>query len=74
MHLQRDMRQNECFVARALCRQKQRRGKEAAKRRGKNKERKQRMLKVLKYARTLSDLARRFVTSDLCERERRLVV
>jgi hypothetical protein len=32
------------------------------------------MLKVLKYARTLSDLARRFVTSDLCERERRLVV
>jgi len=42
--------------------------------RGKNKERKQRILKVLKYARTLSDLARRFVTSNMREIECRLVV
>lgn len=43
-------------------------------RKRRNKGRKQRMLKRLKNARTLSDLACRFVTSNMPVRECRLVV
>jgi hypothetical protein len=61
MHLQRGMCKDECLVPLAYYMKKQK-----ANRRRKNKGRKQLMFKLIKYARTLPDLACRFVICNLC--------